>query len=196
MLQTLKNKSKKTLLIKIRIKNFIKQQLLSYILVFASIIICSWLFNRMVEGFLFCIAHTCVRNSFPKQFHFTNTYYCLCLTLFIVWVSIPLTLPVSVSLLSSIVIAFVIALAGYIAQDRVDTIVRLKRLTERRNIYAMSEDELYKYCRSKGLDEGECKIAHYVVIERLKGRELYEAIGYSEIQTKRKRKKILDILSK
>ena len=39
-------------------------------------------------------------------------------------------------------------------------------------------------------------IAYYVVIERLKGKELYEAIGYSEAQTKRKRTKILNLINK
>ena len=60
------------------------------------------------------------------------------------------------------------------------------------DIYAMNDEELYRHCRSRGLDDVECKIANFVVIQRLKGRELYEAIGYSEIQTKRKRKSILE----
>ena len=62
------------------------------------------------------------------------------------------------------------------------------------NIYTMDAEELYKHCRSRGLDDVECKIAYFVVIERLKGRELYDAIGYSEIQSKRKRKSILERL--
>jgi hypothetical protein len=62
------------------------------------------------------------------------------------------------------------------------------------DIYAMDAETLYRHCRSRGLDDVECKIAYFVVIERLKGRELYETIGYSEIQTKRKRKSILERL--
>lgn len=61
-----------------------------------------------------------------------------------------------------------------------------------KDIYAMNEDELYEHCRNCGLSEEECKIAYFVVIERLKGKELYNAINYSERQTKRKRKDILD----
>ena len=64
--------------------------------------------------------------------------------------------------------------------------------TTHKNIYAMSEDELYDHCRAQGLSDADCKIAYFVVYERLKGRELYEAIGYSERQTKRKRKQILE----
>ena len=58
----------------------------------------------------------------------------------------------------------------------------------------MNEDELYEHCRNCGLSDEDCKIAYFIVIERLKGKELYEAINYSERQTKRKRKKILDTI--
>lgn len=63
-----------------------------------------------------------------------------------------------------------------------------------KNIYAMNRQELYEHCRNCGLDDVECNIAYFIVIERLKGKELYEAIGYSERQTIRKRKKILNAI--
>jgi hypothetical protein len=63
-----------------------------------------------------------------------------------------------------------------------------------KDIYAMSEQELYEHCRNCGLSEEDCRIAYFIVIERLKGRELYDAIGYSERQSKRKRTKILDTI--
>ena len=105
------------------------------------------------------------------------------------------------SLLSSILIAFLICFFGFVAQDRIDAVKEIKELNKHidelltqinhKDIYAMTEIELYEHCRSCGLDDVDCKIARLIVIERLKGQELYEAIGYSERQTKRKRKKIL-----
>lgn len=61
-----------------------------------------------------------------------------------------------------------------------------------KDIFTMTEDELYNHCRNCGLDEQDCKIAYLIVIERLKGKELYKTIGYSERHTIRKRKEILD----
>lgn len=61
-----------------------------------------------------------------------------------------------------------------------------------KDIYAMSATELYEHCRSRGLSEEECRIAHFVVIDRLKGKELYNAIQYSERQAKRLRTAILN----
>ena len=204
MLKTLNKRSKRLLILKIRLKDFIKQQLWVYLVVFASIALCSWVFNKWIEGIAFCIAHTAIRTAFDKQFHFNTTAYCLSLTLAIIWFAIPITLPLATSLLSSIPIAFLICFFGYLAQDRLDKARKIRQLERHtrelidkimhKQIFAMSEEELYAHCRSRGLDDADCKIAYFLIIERLKGKELYEAIGYSERQTKRKRKKILETI--
>lgn len=61
-----------------------------------------------------------------------------------------------------------------------------------KDIYSMNEQELYEHCRYKGLSEEECRIAKFVVLDRLKGRELYAAMSYSERQAKRLRTAILN----
>lgn len=61
-----------------------------------------------------------------------------------------------------------------------------------KDIYSMNEQELYEHCRSRGLSEEECRIARLVVLDRLKGRELYTAMSYSERQSKRLRSAILN----
>lgn len=204
MLKTLRKQSKRKILLKLKLKDFIKYRLWQYLIVFSSIALCSWLFDHWIEGVMLCVAHTCIRHNFNKQFHFNSTAYCLILTLSLIWFAIPITLSIGVSLLSSIPIAFIICFVGFIAQDRVDALLEVKRLNSyvdellksitHKDIYAMSEQELYKHCRNCGLSEEDCRIAYFIVIERLKGRELYDAIGYSERQSKRKRTKILDTI--
>ena len=204
MLQTLRKQSKRKILLKLKLKDFIRYRLWQYLIVFSSIALCSWFFDRWIEGLMLCVAHTCIRHNFNKQFHFNSTAYCLILTLSLIWFTIPITLPIGVSLLSSISIAFIICFVGFIAQDRVDALFEIKRLNKyvnelletitHKDIYAMSEKELYEHCRNCGLSEEDCRIAYFIVIERLKGRELYDAIGYSERQSKRKRTKILDTI--
>ena len=204
MLQTLRKQSKRKILLKLKLKDFIRYRLWQYLIVFSSIALCSWFFDRWIEGLMLCVAHTCIRHNFNKQFHFNSTAYCLILTLSLIWFTIPITLPIGVSLLSSIPIAFIICFVGFIAQDRVDALFEIKRLNKyvnelletitHKDIYAMSEKELYAHCRNCGLSEEDCRIAYFIVIERLKGRELYDAIGYSERQSKRKRTKILDTI--
>lgn len=195
---------RKTLENLIKLEKFFVEQIWVYMAIICSIFVCAWLFDRWVESIMFVIAHIVIRRVFDKQFHFNKTAYCLTLTLAIIWFSIPITLPLASSLLSSIPISFIICFFGYLAQDRVDLKAEVKRLDEystrlvmgiaHKDIYAMTEEELYKHCRDCGLSEEECRIAYFVVVERLQGKELYEAIGYSERQTKRKRKKILDTI--
>lgn len=204
MLKPLRKNSKNLILLKIKLRDFIKYQLWVYLIVFGSVALCSWLFDRWIEGIMFCISHTCIRNSFDKQFHFNSIAYCLSLTLAIIWFAIPMTLPLATSLLSSIPIAFLISFVGFLAQDRIDYMIKVRKLRlhnrellekiMHKDIFSMNEEELYQHCRSRGLSEEDCKIAYFMIIERLKGKELYNAIGYCERQTIRKRKKILDTI--
>lgn len=189
---------------KLKIKDFIIDDLWEYLIIFASIALCAWIFDKWIEAIMFCIAHTCIRNAFNKQFHFNSTAYCLSLTLAIIWFAIPITLPLATSLLVSIPISFLICFFGYLAQDRVDLYIEIKELNKytdellqklsHKDIYAMNEQELYEHCRNCGLSEEDCKIAYFIVIERLKGKELYQTINYSERQAKRKKKKILETI--
>lgn len=202
MLQPLKTNSRNRIKFKIKLEKFVKKQLPSYLIVIASIIFCAWIFNRWIEAIQFCIAHCFIRSAFDKQFHFHKTYYCLILTLAIIWFAVPVMLPITTSLLFSIPIAFLICYFGCIAQDRVDLIIANKEMKKyvnelldklnHKDIYTMTDDELYKHCRSCGLSEEECRIAHFIVIDRMKGKELYEAIRYSERHSKRLRTAILN----
>lgn len=121
-------------------------------------------------------------------------------------VLVELSLPIYISICSSVLIALCFTNLLYIFQSKLDTIEELKlekvELEESihnlmckiytKDIYAMDERELYEHCRSKGLSEEQCRVAYFIVNQRLKGKELYSAIGYSESQSKRLRKAILD----
>ncbi len=199
--QTIKKRLHK---LKLVILDFIVGELWIYAIIIGAISLVSWLFNRWVQGLMLCIAHIAIRRVFDKQYHCNTTAGCLSLTLGIIWFSIPITLPIVTSLLSSIPIAFLICFFGFVAQDRVDLIVAVKKLQNHVNelmqklshkdIYAMTEQELYEHCRNCGLSEEDCQIAKLVVIDRLKGQELYRAMGYSERNSKRKRKYILETI--
>lgn len=205
----MKKKSQKLKKLSIKIRDFIVDELWVYLIVLGSIALVSWLFDKWIEGIMFCIAHTVVRGVFSKQFHFHTTSFCLSLTLQIIWFVIPSIFSVHISLLASIPVSFVIAMIGYIVQELIDTkqqVARLEKYSTQllmelqakstKDIYAMTEDELYEHCRSCGLDEEDCKIAYFIVIERLKGKELYHALPYSEATIKRKRLKIMSKIQK
>ena len=197
MLKTLKKKSKKLILLKISFRNFIKYQLWVYTVILSSIALCAWLFNRWIEAFMFVVAHICIRNSFDKQFHFNKTAYCLSLTLAIIWFSIPVTLPITASLLSSIPIAFLICFFGFIAQDRLDIILKNRdlekeidsllselKLYKNLDIYNMPEEELRQYGAKNQLSEVQLDILCCRIYQHLKISEICKYYNYGRTTIK------------
>jgi DNA-binding CsgD family transcriptional regulator len=146
---------------------------------------------------MFCIAHVCIRNAFDKQFHFHKTAYCLSLTLAIIWFAIPSTLPVSLSLLSSIPIAFGICFVGFIVQDRLDAHKETSYLEAKLNsillelekyknidLFNMSEDDLRQYAASQGLSENQIDILCMKVYQHLKISEICRYANYGRTTVK------------
>ena len=175
MLKTLKNKTPKFKILKICIKDFICQQLWVYLIVFASIMLCAWIFNRWIEGFMFCVAHTCIRNAFNKQFHFNKTAYCLILTCTIIWFSIPITLPLATSLLSSIPVAFLVCFFGFIAQDRVDLLL-YKKKHESFNLKTCTKEELIHRCDLLGYNKDKTELAIMLFIDKLSHYQIWNKL--------------------
>lgn len=164
--------------LKLQLEKFFVYELWQHLLIFTVIVFSAWLFDKPIEAVMFVVAHCVIRGCCDKQYHCESTTCCMLLSGAIIFFGIMAILPTEVSLLCSIPISILIAYVGSLA------------VKEKPNIYAMDKAELYAHCRSRGLDDVECKIAYYIIIERLKGKELYEATGYSERQIVRKRKHI------
>ena len=100
----------------------------------------------------------------------------LCAGVILLWL-----LPLEYSLFNSLFVAFLCCWILYLVAYK----------TRKPDICSMSAKELYAHCRARGLSEEECMIARCIIIDRLKGKRLYDAIGYSERQTIRIRREIL-----
>ena len=198
---------------------FIKQDIASYLMstilyVFLSLIqdfSIQVLWAALFDCLVFYLPFWYIRINFAATYHSDKWKHCRKWTRIMLnsGVTVMWVLPIRHSLFNGLFIAFLCCLILYLVAIEVDEKRRIRQelanlqcevariMTEIKNkpevnIYTMNDEELYRHCRSRGLDDVECKIANFVVIQRLKGRELYEAIGYSEIQTKRKRKSILE----
>ena len=169
-----KNLRLKLLKAKIATRDFILEQLWVYVIIVGSILLCAWVSNRWVEGVFFVVTHICIRREFEKQFHFYNTGYCLALTLTIIWLCIPITLPTTISLLSSIPVAFIVCFFGWIAQDRIDKSKMfpvkqfdIKHLTKEQVLYICDELEYKK-------DKQDLAIMFFV--EKLSNKEIWNIL--------------------
>ena len=176
---------------KLKIEKFFKEQLWQHIIVVAFVCFCAWLFNKPFEAIMFCIAHLVIRPRFDKQFHCGTTTLCLITTLGIGYLGISRSLPVSISLLSAIPVAFVVCWVGYLAQYKIDLLkyshsleaqidditAKIKEF-QQIDLYKMSEDDLRAYGASKMLSEVQQDILVMRVLEHLKISEICKYCNY------------------
>lgn len=134
---------------KLLVKKFIKYDLWHYALILACICLTAYILNKWIEAICFCAAHLILRPKFDKQYHNYVTQICLLITTNILFFGINSTLPVSVSLLSSIPVALFICWVGYIAADRLDLIIANKTLNKPKifNLDTCTEIELKERCQ-------------------------------------------------
>lgn len=191
-MKTLKKQSLKRIKLKIKIEDFIKKELWQYLIVIAFLFICGWLFDKYILAVNLAIAHFYMRPKFNKQFHCRNNNrkiaitLCLVLTCTLIFFSVAIVLPLHISLLSSLPVTYFICWFGYVVQDRIDLLNKLKP-----NIYQLSEKEFIDFCNRKELNNEEREIAVLIFRKRLKGESLYKAAGYCKRQVIRIKQKII-----
>lgn len=164
--------------LQLNIEKFLKEQLWQMLIVFAFVFMCAWLFNKYVESVLFCISHTIIRMCFDKQYHCGTTALCMFTTLSIAFFGIASILPMSISLLSTIPICYLISWIGYIVQDRIDCLLVIKKLTSK-TIWQMSENELADYCYAKGVRGDMLEFVVMILIHQMKYEEIGKQLGYA-----------------
>lgn len=155
--------------LKIRLKTekFIKEQLWQLLLVVAIILFCAWIFEKYFEAICFCIAHIVIRRNFELQYHSNATSICLLITTFVIFFGIILCIPISLSLLSSIPIAFLVCLIGYLVQYKIE-----KEKPKIFNANYCTETELINRCKELNFSEENTKLAVLFFIKKLKHREI------------------------
>lgn len=189
---------------KLKLKLFF-ENLPIYIIVLLSIFICSYVNNKYIESVVLVFCFLNLRYKFEKTYHSNSIWICLFITLSVIWIFMPQVLPIGISFLSSIFIAFIISFLAWASQCWIDTITENKIIKKENeflkeenspNINDMNNEEFQQYCKHKGLNDMETSIADKCLRVGLKGQEFYDKIGYSQAQAKRIRKKILEKLKK
>lgn len=183
--------------LQLKLEKFFKYELWQHLIVIAFVFLCGWLFDKIIQAVIFSIAHIVIRKYFDKQYHCGTTATCMFTTLSIAFFGIMYTLPLALSLLSTIPICFLICWVGYIVQDRIDQIAENKALQneidnlvgkikeyENINLYKMTETELRQYGASKLLSEIQQDILVMRVIEHLKISEICKYRNYGRTTIK------------
>lgn len=162
-----------------------------YSIIYLGIAVAGVLNQKYIETAFLFIAFISLRYCFPKTFHSKSVYRCVFWSIVIFWVAIPQTLPIAVSIFSSIVSGFLMTWGLYLIQDYLDCKVKTT-LT----IKDISLPTLENILNDSLLTEEEKSVIKYKHIKHLKGEKLYNAMGYSKRQTIRIYKSALEKFNK
>lgn len=175
-----------------------------FICIVLALTVIAYFMNSIVELYLMLISFLIAKQKYKYKFHCKSSLQCLILSVGIFVIALRITFPVSVSYVCSGMCGLIIAYIGqyegeskFIREDYSYIEPRYNALLElqnKRNIYSLSEEDLRAYCKSFNFDEIDEEIVVQRLIYHLKGRELYDKIGYSKPQMIRREQKIETIL--
>ena len=172
--------------IKLKIEKFFTEQLWQLLIVIAFLFMSAFIFDKYIESILFCVSHHLIRYAFKKQFHSGKTAVCLTFTFGVAWIGISNTLPLELSLVSSIPICFIISFLGFIAQDRLDLYVINKELKQKLenkgefNTDTCTKEELVARCGELGFSETNTNLAIEFFINKTKQSKLADNLCVDE----------------
>lgn len=167
-----------------------------HILVITNLAITAWITGKYIEAICFAISFCVLRFRVINILHCNTTLKCMLLTNGIVFVFIPITIPLTNSLFGGLIAGFAVnyfadlIASNFFRQKEKLELDALKSEKHSRNVYSMGEQELRAYCKSYNLDFIDEEIAVQRLIHHLKGKDLYDKIGYSKPQMIRREKAI------
>lgn len=160
--------------------------------------------NSVIELYIMLISFLIAKQRYKYKFHCKSSLQCLLLSVGVFVIALRVTLPLGISYICSGICGLVIAYVGqyageskFIREDyayiepRYNTLIEEQR---KQDVYSLSEDDLRKYCRSFNFDEIDEEIVVQRLIYHLKGKDLYDKIGYSKPQMIRREQRIESIL--
>lgn len=160
--------------------------------------------NSIVELYIMLISFLIAKQRYKYKFHCKSSLQCLILSVGVFVIALRVTLPLGTSYICSGICGLVIAYVGqyageskFIREDyayiepRYDALIEEQR---KQDVYSLSEDDLRKYCKSFNFDEIDEEIVVQRLIYHLKGKDLYDKIGYSKPQMIRREQRIESIL--
>lgn len=148
-----------------------------YSVIYIGIALAGFINNKIIETIFLFISFISLRYCFSKTFHSKSVYMCMFWSIFAFWVAIPHTLPISISIFSSVLVGFAMTYILYVIQDYID-FKEKKELT----LFDLPKDKLEYYIENSTLKDEEKFAIKYYIIEHYKGEQFYSAMGYSKRQ--------------
>lgn len=149
----------------------------TYLIILAFIAFCGWYNHRIWETLGLFIAYLCLRYAYPKTFHCKKFLHCFLMTITVFAIVIPAVLPLSVSIFSSIFFGSLIGLG----LCKLEEYQELKHIEfAKKTIFDLTTDEFYEVLNKANICDEEKRAVELRVVKHLKGKDWYNAMGYSK----------------
>lgn len=155
------------------------RQLVSYIPFVVYCLLVGYFSYRLLESIVLLCIFAFIRTAFYTTFHCVNNdWLCFGFSCIMFNIAIPNTIPFSISLFGCIITSFVIGYVSFKIQEYLD----LKCVKER-TISDLTKTDLLELMNNSTLSAEEKDAIQYKIIDKLKGKYFYQAMGYSKRQS-------------
>ena len=148
-----------------------------YTIIYVGIALAGIVNHKYIETIFVFAAIVSLRYCFPKTYHDKNVYMCVFWSIVMYWICIPHTLPISMSLFSSVIVGYATTHILYILQDYCD----FKEKAEL-SLFDLPQDRLLEYINNSTLKDEEKLALTFRIVRHYKGEQFYNAMGYSKRQ--------------
>lgn len=158
---------------------------------FGGILIISYFMDMLLETIIFIPLFFIFRRKYSKTFHAEDFLPCTAYTFIMFIIKNKISLPISSSILLTVVLAYTTTDALYYIKDYID-IVNVKVIKIRRG---MDKDLLISKCKQANLTEDETYVLVEYYCNRKKRFEIGMDLGYSEANISKIKEKALSKLA-
>lgn len=185
--------SSKSLLIRFRLF-----QIAMNTAIFIAVFCFALLFGKLFECVIVLVAYGCLRYKFDKTFHHANMWICVALSILMCWCMIAVTLPISISILSGIVVAMIDCYILYKVRDYFDIRNELSEITKPKpfNVDTCTEAELIERCRELRFSQENTELAIEFFIKKTKQSVLADKLCVDEMSIARRKLRLKQKLNR
>lgn len=159
------------------------------IIVLSAILGGAWLMNKTLLAPPLIVAFRLARVKIEKKFavlHFATISACMCVSTAICWCGLYLSLPMSISLISNVVVGVVFAIITWKIQEVIDMraeYLSLKEKLENAKVFnaeTCTKEELIKRCKELNFGKDNTELAIKFFIEKKKQSDIADELCITE----------------
>ena len=137
-----------------------------YSIIYLGIIAAGIVNHKILETVALFVCYVNLRYCFPTTFHDKNVYHCVFWSIVLFWIAVPHTLPLSVSLFSSVIVGFSMTYALYFIQDYIDLKIFHRKHTSF-TLETATKEQIVDCCKILHYKKDKIDLALKFFVERL-----------------------------